>query len=136
MFWIAENRKDVVEKTKWVLQPKDFIGFHLTDKAISDPWPTKGICNVVTRLSIDTLLKRIGWSSSVMPELRDGFQTRGDLTESAAKVFGFPRAGIPVSTGCDKTHLICSRNGARASFDKCSRKRWPSCERCGALGDG
>lgn len=99
MFWIAEHRTDVVAKTKWVLQPKDFIGFHLTGKAISDPWSTKGICNVVTRLPIDSLLKRIGWNSSIMPELRDGFQTRGDLTAHAAKVFGFPRAGIPVSTG-------------------------------------
>jgi hypothetical protein len=34
----------------------------------------------------------------------------------------------------DKTHLICSRNGLRASFHKCSRKRWTPYERCGALG--
>lgn len=46
--WVARHQPNVVAKTRWLLQPKDFLGFHLTGGAISDPWSTKGLCNVRT----------------------------------------------------------------------------------------
>ena len=98
LFWLAKNEPQTQKMTRWVLQPKDFIGFHLTGKAISDPWSTKGICNVLTRSPILKLLAFIGWGAEVMPELRDGFESRGTLTSQASHYFGFPE-GIPVSVG-------------------------------------
>jgi xylulokinase len=98
LFWLARHEPEIVKKTRWVLQPKDFIGLHLTGKAISDPWSSKGICNVLTRLPIKNLLEFIGWSSSVVPELGDGYQSRGGISAEAANKFGLP-VGIPVSIG-------------------------------------
>lgn len=98
LFWLAKHEPENVKKTRWVLQPKDFLGFHLTGKAISDPWSTKGICNVLTRSPIDNLLNFIGWNSSIMPELRDGYESRGVVTAKAAQYFQLP-VGIPVSAG-------------------------------------
>jgi len=98
LFWLTRHEPQSVEKTRWVLQPKDFIGMHLTGAAISDPWSSKGICNVLTREAISNLLEFIGWDSKILPQLMDGFENRGGVTEEAAKKFGLP-VGIPVSTG-------------------------------------
>lgn len=98
LFWLARHEPEIVKKTRWVLQPKDFVGMHLTGKAISDPWSSKGICNVLTRAPISNLLEFIGWDSKIVPELGDGYQSRGGVSDAAAKKFGLP-IGIPVSIG-------------------------------------
>jgi xylulokinase len=98
MMWISKHRKEEQRKTRWVLQPKDFVGMHLTGRAISDPWSSKGLCNVKTREAIDELLEFVGWSSQVSPELADGYESRGEVTKESAEQFGIP-AGIPVSVG-------------------------------------
>ncbi len=98
LMWISKHKKTELSKTRWVLQPKDFVGMHLTGKAISDPWSSKGLCNVKTRAAIDELLDFVGWSSNVSPLLADGYESRGEVTEKSADLFGIP-AGIPVSVG-------------------------------------
>ncbi len=98
LFWLSKHEPETVSKTRWVLQPKDYVGFHLTGEAISDAWSTKGICNVLTLGPIDSLLEFIGWKSEVMPELRNGYESRGVVTPEAAKRFNLP-VGIPVSVG-------------------------------------
>jgi len=97
-FWLRRNRPESAAKTRWLLQPKDFLGFHLTGSAISDPWSTKGLCNVRTKSSTLPVLEFIQWSSQVVPELRDGFTSRGTTTSAAATKFGIPE-GISVSVG-------------------------------------
>lgn len=98
LLWLSRNESWLVQKVRWVLQPKDYVGFHLTGEAISDPWSSKGLCNVITRKPIESLLKYTGWSTSIVPELRDGYSSRGNVSQAAASAFGFP-SGIPVSTG-------------------------------------
>lgn len=96
--WIARNQPNVVAKTRWLLQPKDFLGFHLTGGAISDPWSTKGLCNVRTGQVLTDLLAFTGWSSDVVPHLQDGFTSRGVTTKECEERLGIPH-GIPVSVG-------------------------------------
>jgi xylulokinase len=98
LLWLSRNEQQTVRNTQWIFQPKDFVGFHLTGKPISDPWSSKGLCNVQSRSTITDLLEYTGWSDSVMPELLDGFQSRGTITEQAAKSFGFAK-GTEVSVG-------------------------------------
>ena len=73
LLWLSRNESWLVQKVRWVLQPKDYVGFHLTGEAISDPWSSKGLCNVITRQPIEALLKYTGWPTSIVPELRDCF---------------------------------------------------------------
>lgn len=98
LFWLSKNEPETQQKTRWVLQPKDFVGFHLTGNAISDPWSTKGICNVISRTPISEVLDFIGWGSEICPELMDGYQSRGAVSIEAARYFKLP-VGIPVSVG-------------------------------------
>ena len=98
LLWLSRNEEQTVTDTKWIFQPKDFVGFHLTGKAISDPWSSKGLCNVLTRKPITEVLSYIGWNDDVVPELLDGFQSRGTITKQAAQSFGFSE-GTEVSVG-------------------------------------
>ncbi len=98
LLWIHRNLPEVQSKTAWVLQPKDFVGFHLTGEAISDPWSSKGLCNVLTSEAPAGLFDFLGWNESVIPEIRKGELRRGFVTESGAAVTGFP-SSIPVTVG-------------------------------------
>jgi xylulokinase len=98
LLWLARHEQETVLKTKWIFQPKDFVGFHLTGKPISDPWSSKGLCNVLTRKPISEVLSYVGWNENVVPELLDGFQSRGTITKQASESFGFA-VGTEVSVG-------------------------------------
>lgn len=98
LLWIHRNLPEVQSKTAWVLQPKDFVGFHLTGEAISDPWSSKGLCNVLTSEAPAGLFDFLGWDESVIPEIRKGELRRGFVTDSGATVTGFP-SSIPVTVG-------------------------------------
>lgn len=99
LYWLSSNFPEVVKKTKWVLQPKDYVGFKLTGKAISDPWSTKGICNVLSTNPIPEVFEKIGWDSSVTPELKAGTESRGKLTPQALAELGLSNNAIEVSVG-------------------------------------
>lgn len=98
LLWLSRHEEQTVHDTQWIFQPKDFVGFHLTGKSISDPWSSKGLCNVLTRKPITEVLSYIGWKDDVVPELLDGFQSRGTVTKQAADSFGFTE-GTEVSVG-------------------------------------
>lgn len=99
LFWLARNEPAVVTKTRWVLQPKDYVGFRLTGSAISDPWSSKGLCNVLTKQPITELFDFIGWDSNVTPELLDGTEGRGTLLPEVAAELGLTKSDIAVSVG-------------------------------------
>jgi len=99
LFWLARNEPQVVAKTRWVLQPKDYVGFKLTGAAISDPWSSKGLCNVLTREPIDVLFEFVGWNKQVTPELLDGQASRGKLTALAVSELGLSSENIKVTVG-------------------------------------
>lgn len=99
LFWLARHEPHVVAKTRWVLQPKDFIGFKLTSAAISDPWSSKGLCNVLTKAPIPEVFDFVGWDSQVTPKLLAGTDSRGRLTETAQTQLGLSNPDIEVSVG-------------------------------------
>ena len=98
LFWLAKNKPEVVSKTKWIFQPKDFAGFHMTGIPVSDAWSSKGLCNVISSAPISEVLNYVGWKESVVPEIKQGFESRGVISAAGASFFGLPE-GIPVSVG-------------------------------------
>jgi xylulokinase len=98
LFWIHQHQRAVQSNTTWILQPKDFVGFHLTGEVVSDPWSSKGLCNVLNWQVPETLFAHIGWSQSVVPTIKAGEDTRGVISQSGSDWSGLP-AGIPVTVG-------------------------------------
>lgn len=99
LLWLSRHEPEAVAKTRWVLQPKDFIGFKLTANAISDPWSSKGLCNVLTKAPIPEVFDFVGWDASVTPVLMDGTASRGKLTQLARSELGLRNPDIEVSVG-------------------------------------
>lgn len=98
LLWLARNEPDTVLRTRWALQPKDFVGLRLTGSPLSDPWSSKGLCNVQTKAAAEKPLSRTGWSPGVSPPLAQAWEPRGTVNAAGAAAFGVPR-GTPVAVG-------------------------------------
>ncbi len=96
--WLARHEPAVVTATQAVLQVKDYLGLKLTSNLISDPWSSKGLCNVLTGAPAREVLAACGWHKDIVPEIRPAWESRGIVTNTAARLFGLPE-GVPVAVG-------------------------------------
>lgn len=98
LLWLSRHEPDSVRRTRWLLQPKDFVGMRLTGASLSDPWSSKGICHVGTGQPADAVLAHTGWSEHAVPPLDHGWHRRGRVTAAAAAEFGLAQS-TPVAVG-------------------------------------
>jgi xylulokinase len=98
LLWLARHEPHVVDETAWALQPKDYIGLHLTGSPLSDPWSSKGISHLLDGAPAAEALERVGWPARVAPPTAPAWSLRGAVTQRAAKAFRVA-AGTPVSVG-------------------------------------
>ncbi len=98
LLWLSRHEPETVARTRFVLQPKDYVGLRLTGSPLSDPWSSKGLCNVLTAEPATTVLARVGFDPEVAPPLAGAWERRGAVTAEAAAAFGLPESA-PVSVG-------------------------------------
>lgn len=98
LLWLARHEPEALSSTRWLLQPKDFIGLELTGRVVSDPWSSKGICTVSDGSPAEAVLAACGWLATVCPPTAAAWERAGTVTEEAARRYGLPE-GIPVSVG-------------------------------------
>jgi xylulokinase len=98
LLWLSRHEPDNVARTRWLLQPKDFVGLRLTGSPTSDPWSSKGVCHVGTSEPADAVLGRTGWSEREAPPLAQAWHRRGEVTSGAAAAFDLC-GGTPVAVG-------------------------------------
>ena len=98
LLWLARHEPQSVARTRWVLQPKDFVGLALTGSSVSDAWSSKGLCNVRTHAPAEEMLNGAGWGAEVTPPIAKAWEARGKVTARAAAALGLPE-GTPVSVG-------------------------------------
>jgi len=96
--WLARHEPGTVRQTRWLLQPKDFVGFTLTGRPASDPWSSKGICRVTDGAPAAQVLQACGWPAEACPPVAAAWAPRGIVSAAAARRFGLPE-GIPVCVG-------------------------------------
>ena len=96
--WIARHEIETRRRTRTVLQAKDYVGSYLTGVVASDPWSSKGLCNVATVAPASTVLTACGWEDEHCPDLRNAWDPLGVVTPAAAAATGLA-AGTPVSVG-------------------------------------
>jgi xylulokinase len=98
LLWLSEHEPDAVARTRFALQPKDYLGLRLTGSPLSDAWSSKGLCNVRTYEPATAVIERAGFAAEVAPPLAAAWQTRGGVTAGAAAAFGLAE-GTPVAVG-------------------------------------
>lgn len=98
LLWLARHEPSVVKLTRWLLQPKDYLGLALTGRAVSDAWSTKGICRVTDGRPATEVLEACGWGTRACPPTAPPWDVAGEVSSAASARFGLP-AGTPVTVG-------------------------------------
>ena len=92
MKWMSVHQPDIWEKTRWVMQPKDYCLMKLTGEVVGDPLSNVGFVDSTLRY-VPPLLARVPGAADRLVPLRN-------ITDVAGAVRpGQPFAGRPVCTG-------------------------------------
>ena len=113
LLWIRENLPRIFKKIRWVLMPKDYIGFCLTQTIATDHSDASGtlLYDIKARTWSDDLVQVIGLERDCLPPLICSTQVLGKLTPEAARDLSLD-ADIPVVMGAGD--LITSAIGTGA----------------------
>ncbi len=114
LLWLTRNEPDVVSRTHWVLQPKDYVSLQLTGVPSSDAWSSKGLCDVRSGSPATEFLKHVGWNEAVCPPIAPAWTAVGTLQPEPALGLGLT-TGIPVSVGWSDALAAVLRTGAFSS---------------------
>lgn len=100
ILWLRENEPERYERTRLVLNPKDYIRFRLTGEAateVSDASGT-GLFDVRNRRWNYELLSILGIPNSLLPACYESDQVTGRVRRRASEETGLPE-GLPVVGG-------------------------------------
>lgn len=111
--WLVRHEPEVAAKTRWVLQPKDWVRLQLTDEVHTEPSDASATLmydvlgddwarDVVEVLGVDTHL--------LPPVLPSSGSPAGHLTPATARALGLP-PGIPVAAGAGDTAAAALGSG-------------------------
>lgn len=114
LLWLQRHESDVVSRTRWVMQPKDYVSLHLTGVASADAWSSKGLCDVRDGSPATEFLRHVGWTDEVCPPIAPAWTAAGTLQPEQAQRLGLP-SGIPVSVGWSDALTAVLRTGAFSS---------------------
>src|SRR3954449_4196644 len=103
--WLVRHEPEVTARTRWVLQPKDWIRLQLTDEVHTDPSDASAtlMYDVLGGDWATDVVEALGLDTRVLPDILPSSGSRaGHLTSTAARLLGLP-AGIPVAAGAGDT---------------------------------
>ena len=99
LLWLARHEPRRSPRRAGPLQPKDYVGLHLTGSPVSDPWSSKGITHVLDGAPAQRGLERVGWPAGIAPDGRRRLvAARPRRPRPRPRAFGLP-AGTPVAVG-------------------------------------
>jgi len=100
ILWMRRHEPDLFDKTRIILNPKDYLRFRLTGEfatEVSDASGT-GLFDVVGRRWSADLLDRIGLDRALLPDCHESDVVSAKVSSTGATLFGLD-PGIPVVGG-------------------------------------
>jgi xylulokinase len=111
--WLASQETESYARTRWALQPKDWLRYQLTATVASEPSDASAtlLYDVVADTWDQEVIDGLGLDPEMFPTLLPRSScTAGTLTVQAADLFGLP-AGIPVAAGAADTAAAALGSG-------------------------
>jgi xylulokinase len=102
--WVKRHEPAVYRKTRYALQPKDWLRLRLTGQATTDP--SDASATLLYDLPADgwaqDVVAALGLNAQMLPEIKPSGEIGGKLSREAAETLGLS-AGIPVAVGAGDT---------------------------------
>lgn len=100
IIWVSRNEPQVLERTRWIVQPKDALRARLTGTVGSDVSDASAtlLFDLRARRWSPDICERLGIDARFLPPLAESETAAGNLDEEAARALGLP-SGIPVAVG-------------------------------------
>ncbi|MBI4909344.1 MAG: hypothetical protein HY820_37340 [Acidobacteria bacterium] len=67
LLWLRNHRPEIWERTRWVVQPKDYVAAAITGTLATDAWCAKGIAHLETGVMHDEWREFLGKTHSICP---------------------------------------------------------------------
>ncbi|PSR24542.1 MAG: hypothetical protein C7B43_18750 [Sulfobacillus benefaciens] len=99
--WMQRHEREVMACTAKILQPKDFVNFHLTGVMAGDHWTSKGLVRLGSGGRHDPL-EALGLDAALAPTCFRPLDVIGTVTTGSSHVTGLPE-GTPVMAGWSDT---------------------------------
>jgi xylulokinase len=100
IMWVGKHEPQVLERARWIVQPKDALRARLTGNVggdVSDASATL-LFDLRARQWSEEICQRLGIDANLLPPLSESEESAGELGEDAARALGLP-SGIPVAVG-------------------------------------
>ncbi len=100
ILWMKENEPENYARTVKIINPKDYIGYLLTDTIFTDVSDASGtgLFDVASKCFSRPLIERCGLSYDLFATPYESSEIIGHVTETASSLTGIP-AGTPVCAG-------------------------------------
>jgi xylulokinase len=98
VLWVARHRPSDLARATWTAQTKDYIGWRLHGRRVSDAHSLMGLVRVPDGRVSGNCLRMLGLSPDAIPEVARPWDVVGQVTAAAAGATGLA-AGTPVVTG-------------------------------------
>jgi len=107
--WVRKHEPKVFDRIAKVLLPKDYVRLQMTGDYASDMSDSAGTywLDVARRDWSETLLQATGLGTSQMPNLFEGSDPTGRLTEAVAAAWGMPKRPVVAGGGGDNAASAC-----------------------------
>lgn len=96
--WVAQHCPEALARTAWTAQTKDYVGWRLHRRRVSDAHSMMGLMRVPDGRTFPAYLQALGIPVRLLPDVAPPWQVVGAVTEAAARATGL-LAGTPVVTG-------------------------------------
>lgn len=103
ILWMKKNEPENYNKTKIILNPKDYIRFRLSGAfltEVSDASGT-GLFNVKERKWSEDLIAKIGLKQSLFPKVVESTEAAGAVTKEVSELTGIPEGTVVSGGGGD-----------------------------------
>ncbi len=122
LMWVREHEPEILQKTRWIMMPKDFIRYKMTGKIASDVTDASStaIFHTAERTWAYDMIREFGLPLEIFPPCGESMEIAGYVTKKCAMECGL-KEGIPVVYGagdqqaqsigngiCEEGKIICN----------------------------
>lgn len=98
LLYLARHAAQAVRRARWLLQPKDFIGYALTGRAATDIWSAKGLCRIDDGAAVRPVFELANTPIDKLPARQAPWEPVGRVDHAGSAWSGLA-AGTLVATG-------------------------------------